>query len=41
MLGQKNQPLTIDKTKDKFTGRYRLGINSLFVPNSSLFKITA
>ena len=33
------QPLTIDMTKDKYTGRYRLGINSIFVPDSSLFKI--
>ena len=28
------QPLTIDMTKDKYTGRYRLGLNSIFVPNS-------
>ena len=26
------QPLTIDMTKDKYTGRYRLGLNSIFVP---------
>ena len=32
---EKNQPLTIDMTKDKFCGPYR--INSLFVPNSSPF----
>ena len=31
------QPLTIDMTKDKFTGRYRSGLNSIFVPNSSPF----
>ena len=31
------QPLTIDMTKDKFTGCYRLGLNSIFVPNSSPF----
>ena len=31
------QPLTIDMTKDKFTGRYRLGLNSIFVPDSSPF----
>ena len=31
------QPLTIDKTKDKITGRYRLGLNSIFVPDSSPF----
>ena len=29
------RPLTIDKTKDKFLGRYRLGLNSIFVPDSS------
>ena len=33
----KYQPLTIDMTKDKFCGRYRLGLNSLFVPDSSPF----
>ena len=27
------QPLTIDMTKDKYTGRYRLGLNSIFVPD--------
>ena len=31
------QPLTIDMTKDKYTGRYRLGLICLFVPNSSPF----
>ena len=31
------QSLTIDMTKDKFTGRYRLGLNSIFVPDSSPF----
>ena len=31
------QPLTIDMTKDKFTGPYRLGVNSIFVPDSSPF----
>ena len=31
------QPLTIDMTKDKYTGRFRLGLNSIFVPDSSLF----
>ena len=30
---QQYQPLTIDMTNDKYTGRYRLGLNSLFVPN--------
>ena len=31
------QPLTIDMTKDKYTGRYRLGLNSIPVTVSSLF----
>ena len=31
------QPLTIDMTKDKYTGRYRLGLKNIFVPDSSLF----
>ena len=31
------QPLTIDMTKDKYQGRYRLGLISIFVPNSSPF----
>ena len=31
------QPLTIDMTKDKYMGRYRLGLNSIFVPGSSPF----
>ena len=30
-------PLTIDMTKDKYTGRYRLRLNSIFVPDSSPF----
>ena len=34
---QKYQPLTIDMTKDKYTGKYRLGLNSIFVPDSSPF----
>ena len=34
---EKCQPLTIDMTKDKYTGRYRLGLNSIFVPDSSPF----
>ena len=33
----KYQNLTIYMTKDIYTGRYRLGSNSLFVPYSSLF----
>ena len=36
-LVKKHQPLTIYMTKDKFTGRYRLGLNSLFVSNSNPF----
>ena len=31
------QPLTIDMTKDRYTGRYRLGLNSIFVADSSPF----
>ena len=31
------QPLTSDMTKDKYTGRYRLGLNSKFVPDSCRF----
>ena len=31
------QPLTIDMTKDKYTRRYRLELNCIFVPNSSPF----
>ena len=31
------QPLTIDMTKDKNTGRYRVGLNSIFVPDTTLF----
>ena len=34
---EKYQPLTIDMTKDEFCGRYRLGLKSIFVPNSSPF----
>ena len=34
---EKYQPLTIDMTKDKFTGRYRINLNSIFVPISSPF----
>ena len=33
----KYQPLTIDMAKDKYTGRYRLRINSIFVPDTSPF----
>ena len=31
------QPLTIDMTRDNYMGRYRLGLNSIFVPNTSPF----
>ena len=34
---EKYQPLKIDITKDKYTGRYRLGLNSLCVPDTSPF----
>ena len=34
---EKYQPHTIDTTKDKYQGRYRLGLNSIFAPNSSPF----
>ena len=34
---KKYQPLTNDMTKDKYQGRYRLGLNSIFVPNTSPF----
>ena len=30
-------PLTIDMTKDKYTGRCRIEINSLFIPDSAPF----
>ena len=31
---EKYQPITIDMTKDKLCGRYWLGLNSVFVPDS-------
>ena len=34
---EKYQPLTIDMTKDKYTGRYRLGLNNIFVPDTNPF----
>ena len=34
---EKYQTLTIDMTKDKYTGRYRLGLNSIFVPDTNPF----
>ena len=35
---EKNHPLTIDMMKYKYTGRYSLGLNIIFVPNSSPFQ---
>ena len=37
---EKYQPPTIDMTEKKYTSRYRLGLNKLFVPDSSLFRIS-
>ena len=34
---KKYQPLTIEMTKDKYTGRYRLGLNSIFDPDTTPF----
>ena len=34
---EKYQPLTIDMIKNRYCGRYRLGLNSIFVLNSSPF----
>ena len=34
---EKYKLLTIDMTKDKFCGRYRLRLNSIIVPNTTLF----
>ena len=34
---EKYQPLTIDMTKDKYTGRYRLGLINIFVPDTNPF----
>ena len=33
----KYEPLIFDMTKDKYQGRFRLGLNSIFVPDSSPF----
>ena len=33
---EKYQPLTIGMTKDKYTGRYRLGVNSIFLNSLSM-----
>ena len=32
---EEHQPITIDMTNDKYCCRYRLGLNSIFVPNSN------
>ena len=34
---EKYQPLTIDMTIDNYQGRYRLGLKSKFVPNTTPF----
>ena len=34
---EKHQPLTIDKTEDRYQGRYRLGFKIIYVPDSSPF----
>ena len=34
---EKYQPLTIDMTKVKYSGRYSLGLISLFVPDTNPF----
>ena len=34
---EKHQPLIIEMTKDRYQSRYSLGLNSIFVPNSSPF----
>ena len=36
---EKHQPLSSDKTKDKCSDSYRIGLNSLFVRDSSPFQI--
>ena len=30
-------PLTIDMSKDKYTGRYRLNLNNIFIPDTNPF----
>ena len=34
---EKYQPLTIDMTKNTYDGRYRLGLKSIFIPDTSPF----
>ena len=36
---EKYQSLTIDMTKEKYTGRYQIGLNSLFVTDGSPFQM--
>ena len=36
---EKNQPLTIDMTKDKDIGKYRLGLNSILFQIAVLFEL--
>ena len=36
-LNEKTQPLTIDMTKNAYNGSFRLGLKSIFVPDSSPF----
>ena len=35
---EKYQPPIIDMTKDRYRGRYRLGLNSIFVPDNELLR---
>ena len=35
---EKQKPLTIDMKEDNYTGRYRPGLSSLFVPVKNAFK---
>ena len=35
---EKYQPNTIAMTRDKYTGRYHLGSNSIFAPDTFTFK---
>ena len=34
---EKYQPLNVDMTKCRYQGRYRLGLKSIFIPDSSPF----
>ena len=35
---KKYNPFTVDMTKDKYTGRYRPELDSIFVPDTSPFE---